>query len=139
MTTEHPFDYDPYGTYADKGVLPLDPFPLGEDWYGACRSFDGTSLDGWEELAPDDVAEIIAATEHRDAHWSWKIIAVARLKDGRYISYETFYDVSGDGFRRETYGGEADIIFSSTLEAAVMFGLTDRGRELCGLPEDWNG
>lgn len=115
--------------------LPLNPFPLPSDWEGRYLSWDGTSVHGYEFI----VEEIIASSEQPGTSgWEGKVAAVCRLKDGRYISYETFWDVSGDGFRRDAYGGDADLIFSSTLEAAVKFGLTDEGRRMCGLPEDWN-
>jgi hypothetical protein len=56
-----------------------------------------------------------------------------KLHDGRYVSFETFYGPTGDGFLRDAYGGDADLVFSSSYEAAIMLGLTEEGRRLCGL------
>ena len=106
-------------------VTPFDRF----DWIGHLLSLDGTSTADFSE---DDLDEVIAQGSTPD-DWDGEVAAVIRLKDGRYVAWETFWGPTGDGFSCAAYGGTADIAFASSLETAVSFGLTDEGRKLCGL------
>ena len=67
-------------------------------------------------------------------HWDGEVAAILLLNDGRYVSYETFYGPTGDGFYEDAYGGDADLVFSSSLENALRYGLTKNGRKLVGMP-----
>lgn len=86
------------------------------------------------EFTLDDVAEVIAYGETPDG-WDGEVSGVVRLKDGRYVAWETFWGPTGDGFSEDAYGGDADITIAGTLDAAIRFGMTDAGRRLCGLKQ----
>jgi hypothetical protein len=112
-----------------------NPFNRGQ-WEERFVSLDDTPASDFTE---DDVAEVVAAGESGD-RWDGTVAAVLRLKDGRFVSYETFYGPTGDGFSLDAYGGDADLKFGATLEVVQRLGLTDEGRRLCGWdPEQFDG
>ena len=90
------------------------------DWGGNLLSIDGTAADDFER---DDVAEVVA---QGDA--SYTAVAIVRLKDGRFASWEANWDVTGDGFCRDAYGGDADIMFAASAEVAAR-GLSEASRD----------
>ncbi len=106
-----------------QGVNPFNRV----DWSGRLVSVDGAPTDDFTE---EDVAEVVASGSSGD-DWDGTVAAVLRLKDGRFVAYETFWGPTGDGFSADAYGGDADIHFAQTLDAVVAFGLTDEGRALC--------
>lgn len=113
-----------------RGVNPFNR----SDWSGHYVSLDGTDASDFSE---DDVAEIIASGCHPDgSDWDGNVAAVLLLRDGRYVSYETFWGPTGDGFSYDAYGGNADIHFASDLATVGRLGLTDEGRRLCGWAAD---
>lgn len=112
----------------DRLTRCVDPFSRST-WHGRLVSVDGAATD---DFAAEDVAEILGEGVSGD-YWDGTVAAVLRLRDGRFVAYETFYGPTGDGFSEDAYGGDADLHFASTLDAVVRFGLTDDGRELCGL------
>lgn len=119
-------------------MLPLRPFPLPDVWRGHTSTWDGTNLLRIGLTTVDDIDEVIASGVEPSSDTSGIVAAVLRLRDGRYISYQTYYNRTCDGFRETAYGGGvADLIVSSTLRTAALTGLTDIGRSLCGFPEDW--
>jgi hypothetical protein len=66
--------------------------------------------------------------------WDGKAAGVARLKDGRYLAWETWWGPTGSGFSEDAYGGEAPIYFGLDLKTLVLEALTDEGRRLAGIP-----
>lgn len=115
-----------------KGVNPFNRI----DWDGHLVSLDETLTD---DFTAEDVAEVIASGQSND-DWDGEVAAVLRLKDGRFVSYETFWGPTGDGFCADAYGGRADMHFGATLEVVQRLGLTDTGRRLCGWdPEQFDG
>lgn len=114
-----------FGAFDFPCVNPLSR----SSWTGRLVSLDGTSNADFTET---DVLQILAAGEDDD-RWDGNCACVFRLKDGRYVSYETFWGPTGDGFAADAYGGDADLNFAANLETVVRFGLTDEGRKLCGL------
>lgn len=114
---------------ADLDSLRLDPTNR-EDWHGRLISLDGTSA---ADFTDADVAEVVAAGDDGD-EWDGSVAAVLRLNDGRYVSFETFYGPTGNGFSEDAYGGDADLNFAADLATATRLGLTDEGRRLCGIP-----
>lgn len=102
-------------------------------WTGRCISVDGTDATdfGDDESA---IGEVLASGE-TGGGWDGTVAAVFRLKDGRFVAYETWWDPSGDGFSQDAYGGDADLFFGATEDAVVWFGLSRDGRHLCGYPE----
>jgi hypothetical protein len=106
------------------------------EWEERFVSLDGTEA---SDFTIEDVAEVVASGETGD-QWDGDVAAVLRLKDGRFVSYETFYGPTGDGFSLDAYGGDADLKFGATLEVVQRLGLTDNGRRLCGwTPEQFDG
>ncbi len=115
----------------------VNPFRRsGTSWHGRLRSVDGTAVDDFDW---EDVAEMLAhyATSDPDGGkvWDGDALGLIRLKDGRFVTWETTWGPTGDGFHEDAYGGEADVIFASTFEAALRFGLTEDGRRLLMGPE----
>jgi hypothetical protein len=109
----------------------VSPFNRGE-WHGQIRTFDDTSV---EDFMDEDLDTIVAYDE-TDDEWDGDVAGIALLKDGRFVTWETFYGPTGDGFSEDAYGGDADIIVSSDLHTAVTLGLTDRGRARLGFADD---
>lgn len=108
----------------------VNPFPwdfgVEKNWHGRYVSLDGTAAG---EFSMDDVAEIVAQGSTED-RWDGTVAAVLRLKDGRFVSWETFYGPTGDGFSEDAYGGDADLSFGASFGVVWRMGLTDDGRRL---------
>lgn len=105
----------------------INPFNIG-DWHGRCISLDGACAALFDKA---DVAKVVAEGVSGEGGWDGNVAAVLLLKDGRYVSYETFWGPTGSGFSEDAYGGDADLSFANDLETVVRMGLTDAGRELC--------
>lgn len=99
---------------------------------GEFVSLDGAPTGPVEQA---DVEEILFSGITGD-DWDGKEAAVMRLKDGRFVAYETFWGPTGDGFHEDAYGGDAKLYFSTNLDDLVLTALTDEGRRLCGIPEE---
>lgn len=80
---------------------------------------------------PSEVQRIVAAASSGD-EWDGVVAAVVRLKDGRYLAYETFYGPTGSGFYEDAYGGDADV-WIGTLAQVRRMGLTNEGRRMLRL------
>lgn len=109
----------------------VSPNPCGDlsSWHGHRIAHGGAPPTPFTE---EDVAEVIASYDSAAPHGyldEGNVACVVRLKDGRFVSWETFYGVTGDGFHEDAYGGEADIHYAGTLDDIIRFGLTDEGRE----------
>lgn len=106
----------------------IDPdYP--NDWHGRTIGHDGADVHLPSESGVDDVV----AQWMDDQGYDGEVCAVVRLLDGRYMSWETFWGPTGNGFSEDAYGGNADIHFANDLETIIRFGLTDEGREHLGL------
>lgn len=112
----------------------LTPFVgFGSDsWHGRVVSHDGASTDLPTE---DDVVEIIGCGESEPSDWDGDAAGVVRLKDGRYMAWETNWGPTGNGFSEDAYGGNAEVHFGLLLTSIVNMALTDEGRKLAGLTE----
>lgn len=116
---------------ADMPVV--NPFGIFDDyksWHGHVVSVDGTPTGPFAEA---DLDKIIFAGATDEGAWDGECAAVVLLKDGRYVAWETTWGPTGDGFSEDAYGGDADVYFASTLDAAVNMGLTQEGRALAGV------
>ena len=100
-----------------------------EYWSGKLYSLDNTSTN---EFIGNDIKEVLFSGEIGD--WNGEVACICQLKDGRDITWETNWGPTGHGFAEDAYGGDADILVSSTLYTAIMLGLTPDGRALCGAP-----
>jgi hypothetical protein len=84
---------------------------------------------GVSDAMPDkeDVAEILIDMEYGD-RWDGVTAAVVKLKDGRYMAWESFYGPTGSGFSNDAYGGDAVVHFSDDLEQIKLMALSDETR-----------
>lgn len=98
-------------------------------WHGQLVSHDKTPTAPFTEA---DVEEVIGYGDDGD-EWDGTVAAVLKLKDGRFVSWETFFGPTGHGFSEDAYGGNADLHFARDLETVVRLGLTNDGRRLTGL------
>lgn len=90
-----------------------------------------TSTDGCDttDFKKEDVAVVIAYGETARRDWDGKLAAIVKLNDGRYVSWESWWGPTGSGFCCDAYGGDAEVIFSHTLEAATR-AITESAREM---------
>lgn len=86
-------------------------------WNGSFVSLDGAATD---DFTSDDVDAVLAYGDTDTCDTGAGTTAgIIRLKDGRFVSLESSYDVTGSGFHEDAYGGDADIWFSTTAGAAL--------------------
>lgn len=104
---------------------------FGPGWHGQLISLDGAEAKPFGE---EDVKSVLYEG-HTPGGWDGQQVAVLLLNDGRYVAYETYWDVTGDGFNEDAYGGDADVYFGKDLNNLILTALTDAGRRLCGIPE----
>lgn len=108
----------------------VNPFQRGE-WDGRIVALDGCST---ADFFPDEVDLILAEYDSGD-EWDGNVAGVIKLKDGRWVAWETFYGPTGSGFSADAYGGDADMFMATSLDILLRFGLTDEGRRKLGIPE----
>lgn len=104
------------------------------------RGWDDTrSSVGDANTDPPDVEDIDEVLYQGDTgdDWDGTAVFVAKLKDGRYMAYETSWGPTGDGFSEDAYGGDAEVWFAgpNDLNKLILTALTDHGRRLVGIPE----
>lgn len=107
----------------------VNPFGTS-NWDHNLTSLDGTPA---TDITEDDVAEVVASGTDGIGGWDGNVAAVLRLKDGRFVAYETSWGPTGSGFFRDAYGGDATLFFGASFDVVKTMGLTDEGRRLCGL------
>lgn len=101
------------------------PWRRGQ-WHGSLVSVDGTRT---EDFVRDDVARVVAWGTTDASDWDGETAGIVELHDGRFVAWEATWGPTGDGFSEDAYGGESDILFAATVEAARA-ALSERGREL---------
>lgn len=112
-----------------KGMR-FSPFNGLRNWSGDV-SVHGDVSDS-VEWAENDIEQVIAYDETGD-EWDGQVAGLVKLKDGRYVAWETFYGPTGHGFSEDAYGGDATIVIAATQDDANRYALTDAGRKLLGL------
>lgn len=110
-----------------------NPFQRRE-WRGQIISVDGTLA---TEFSSDDLEEIIIA-KHSGPGWDGKSAGIVRLKDGRFVGWDSWWDCTGSGFGADAYGGTENIFVGATLKAVLWFGIGAEGRVLLGYPAESN-
>jgi hypothetical protein len=122
-------------TAGDLKLMPWGQCPSEfGDWNGRMRSIEGVPVG---PVLEEDVEEVLYHSTSGD-RWDGSEVAVLRLRDGRYVAYETDWGPTGDGFSRDAYGGDADLWFAhgGDLRTLLLQALTDQGRRSVGLPAD---
>jgi hypothetical protein len=105
-------------------------------WHGQFLSLDGTVAG---DFKPEDIWRVLAVNCTGGSDWDGTGAAVVQLRDGRWVAWESSWGPTGSGFSEDAYGGDACVYFSSSLEGAIMLGLTPYSRELLGLDtENWS-
>ena len=105
-----------------------NPFDGRCDWEGKILTLDGSST---ADFGEDDLDEVVWSWEDNPRDWDGNCACVCLLKDGRFISWESWWGPTGDGFSRDAYGGDTDLSAHSTLSNAMLFGLTPERRKMC--------
>lgn len=95
-------------------------------WHGSFVSLDGAVTDDFVEA---DIERVIAFGTTHPNDWDGSSAGIVLLKDGRFCSWESGWGPTGSGFSEDAYGGDADIMFATTADAARN-GISERAREL---------
>ena len=101
-----------------------NPFTGRYSWHGKIYSMDNTPID---DFSSDDLEMVVWSYETPD-EWDGEVSCVCKLKDGRFVSWETTWGPTGDGFCEDAYGGDADILMSSSLRTAMVLGISEKVR-----------
>lgn len=80
-------------------------------WTGSLVSVDGTDA---IDFTREDVDDVVVSTSAGHG-----IVGIVKLNDGRYAGWETWEDVTGDGFSADAYGGDTDILFAASPAALL--------------------
>jgi len=96
---------------------------------GGFFSVDGAST---APFKTDDI-ETVVAYDDRGDYWDGLVVAIVRLKDGRYVGWDTFWGPTGNGFCEDAYGGDAEVHFANDLERLIRFGLSEDARDRLGI------
>lgn len=73
------------------------------------------------------MTDVIACSQSQAYDLYGSIVAVVKLKDGRYAAWETSWGPSGHGFSESRYGGNADVIVANSLRK-LFFALSEHSR-----------
>lgn len=125
-----PSNRNPLPTDLEQISGGVNPFRRSE-WDGRIVALDGCPAD---DFYPDEV-DLILAEYDSGEQWDGDVAAVIKLKDGRWVAWETFYGPTGDGFSADAYGGNADMFMATSLDILLRFGLTEEGRRKLDIPE----
>jgi hypothetical protein len=77
-------------------------------------------------VTPDDVDRVLCYAEVGEHHGA--AAGIARLRDGRFVAWESNLDPTGTGFRADCYGGNADFAIAVTAGLALSY-LSEQARE----------
>lgn len=94
-------------------------------WNGRLVSIDGCDA---ADFTREDVDMVIAYGDTGEGAWTGTAAGIALLKDGRFVAWESTWDATGSGFHEDAYGGDADIAFARTIEAAISH-ISEQARE----------
>lgn len=109
-----------------QGLESVQPCPFERyEWsgelisVGGCPSYDFTD---------EDIVRVVCWGSTGDK-WDGETAGVLLLRDGRFAGWEASYGPTGNGFRCDAYGGDADIYFANTKEGAMRH-ISERAREV---------
>lgn len=114
-----------------ESALAIDDLGLGNvpwdrySWHGEFVSLDGAATG---DFTRDDIDALLAYGTSGD-EWDGETAGIVRLKDGRFVSWESSYGPTGDGFSEDAYGGDTDIWFATTAGTALEK-ISECGREI---------
>lgn len=84
--------------------------PLREvPWFRSAWSGHIVSLDDCPntDVTAEDVVTVIAYGSTVD-DWSGSVCGIAKLRDDRYVGWDSWWDATGSGFCEDAYGGSQD-------------------------------
>lgn len=104
---------------------------LGDSPFGDIDSGEYVSLDG-TTAGPIQEEDVEAVLYHGDTGDAWDGVeaAILKLKDGRFVGYETWWGPTGSGFSEDAYGGDAKLCFGADLDTVARLALSDESRRL---------
>lgn len=116
-------------SHAEEPPWGQRPGRTDPDGYGGWTDGEIKAHNGVSDAMPmeDDVVEIIHDGEYGD-RWDGVTYAAVKLKDGRYMAWESFYGPTGSGFSEDAYGGDAVVHFSDDLEQIMQLAFSDETR-----------
>jgi len=105
------------------------PWGSRSSWHGSLLSHDGTDTKDITEADIDDGPEQEIGWYANGVNaWDGDCAVVLRLKDGRWMAYESSWGPTGSGFSEDAYGGDADLVFAASKDNAVKFGISEAKR-----------
>jgi len=111
-----------------KYELPsVNPFwyfhPENGNWHGSFMSDEDLPT----TLEEKEIEEVLWSFDS-GPDWEGDCAAIVKMNDGRYITWESWWGPTGDGFHEDAYGGDSDIHITKDLKKALLFGLSDKYR-----------
>lgn len=111
--------------YDMPSVSPFGYFnPKSSYWHGSFMSDE----DLLTELEEKEIEEVIWSYDSGQG-WDGDCAAIVKMKDGRYVTWESWWGPTGDGFNEDAYGGDSDIHLTKNLKKALLFGLSGKYRD----------
>lgn len=108
---------------------------LQDEPFGEIDSGEYVSLDGAVAgpITSEDVESVLYHGSSGD-EWDGVEAAILKLRDGRFVGYETWWGPTGSGFSEDAYGGDAKLCFGSDLDLVARMALSDESRRLVSYP-----
>lgn len=101
--------------------LPVShPFNSLERWYGSFMGDPSCSQD----LDEKDIDRVLWMDQSRPTDWDGSCGCIVLMQDGRYVTWESSWGPTGDGFSVDAYGGDADVHICRSLNDALLYGLS---------------
>ena len=120
----------------------LNKLGAGDPWhaFGWGGAVKVMTPEGWQAVGEAglpawvEVAEVVAF-DVKEAGWDGDEAVLLRLRDGRYLGWESWWGPTGNGFERDAYGGDAAVWISADLDDVLYAGLGAAARRMLGYPE----
>ena len=116
----------------NHNVAELNSSPFSRhSWNGKIWALDDTPINDFT-LEDFDFCPFIYSTPD---DWDGTCAAIFRLKDGRWVAFETTWGPTGHGFSEDAYGGDANIFVAKTCADAGIHGVSENIRKEMGFYE----